>query len=243
MASDLPIYNFLISHPEGNILFDTGMSPSCHSPDYFPWWAPMIKMMSQLHIQPGEGIGDQLRGKGIESGSLKAVVLSHIHHDHSGGLSDVAGAPVYMSEEHWEAFKDPVKATFQGAAPNQWPKDFKPTFLEAKGGPIGPFEKSYPITSDGKVVAVDTPGHMLGHVSLIVFGDEVTYFLTGDATYSLEVLDKEETDGANDNPLGAVETVRKIKKLARERSLVVLPSHDTQTRRYLEEKISLQVYN
>jgi glyoxylase-like metal-dependent hydrolase (beta-lactamase superfamily II) len=237
MPTELPIFTFLISHPEGNILFDTGMSPSCNDPGYFPFWAPGIKIMSQIHIQPNEGIGSQLRAKGVEPSSLKAVVVSHVHHDHSGGLSDLEGAPVFMNKEHWEAFKNPIKSTIQGAAPSHWPKDFKPELLEAKGGPIGPFERSYPITSDGNVVAVDTPGHMPGHVSLVVFGEDATYFLTGDATYNLELLDREEVDGVSDDMLKAAETLRKIKQLARERPLIVLPSHDTKSKERLEGKI------
>lgn len=193
--------------------------------------------MSQIHIQPNEGIGSQLRAKGVEPSSLKAVVVSHVHHDHSGGLSDLEGAPVFMNKEHWEAFKNPIKSTIQGAAPSHWPKDFKPELLEAKGGPIGPFERSYPITSDGNVVAVDTPGHMPGHVSLVVFGEDATYFLTGDATYNLELLDREEVDGVSDDMLKAAETLRKIKQLARERPLIVLPSHDTKSKERLEGKI------
>lgn len=193
--------------------------------------------MSRLSITPAQGIGAQLRDRGIEPDALSAVVLSHLHHDHSGGLADVQGAPVLMSQEHWEAFKSPTAATLQGAAPKHWPRGFTPGFLQATGGPVGPFEKSYPVTGDGRVLAVETPGHMRGHMSLVVFGEGTTYFLTGDATYDLESLDAEVTDGACEDPVRAVETLRKIKQLARERPLVVLPSHDLGATQRLEEKI------
>jgi glyoxylase-like metal-dependent hydrolase (beta-lactamase superfamily II) len=81
------------------------------------------------------------------------------------------------------------------------------------GAGIGPFEQIYPITSDGKVVAVQTPGHVPGHCSLIVFAEDATYFLTGDATYSQEYLDRELTDGVTETPMQAVETVKKIKQV------------------------------
>ncbi|KAF4629537.1 hypothetical protein G7Y89_g8605 [Cudoniella acicularis] len=236
MPSSLPIHTFLITHPEGPILFDTGMSPHCNDAGYFPFWAPTIKMMSQMHIKEDEGIVTLLHEKGVEPKDLKAVIVSHVHHDHSGGLEDLAKAPIFMSKEHWEAFKSPVKATIEGAAPSHWPKNFTPKFLDPSGEAIGPFEKSYPITSDGKIVAVDTPGHVPGHVSLVVFADETTYFLTGDATYDLSCLDKEVTDGVNDDPFTAVNTLKKIKEFARQRPLVVLPSHDNETIQRLEEK-------
>jgi len=178
-------------------------------------------------MQPHEGIGAQLKENGVEVKDLKAVVLSHLHHDHSGGLEDLVGVPVYLSEEHWEVFKHPFHATMEGAVPSQWLKDFSPQFLQPTGLPIGPFEKSCPISGDGKVVAVQTPGHVPGHLSVIVYGEETTWFLTGDATYSQELLDREETDGVNDDPVRVVQSLRLIKELARQTPLVVLAAHDT----------------
>ncbi|RDL41619.1 Metallo-hydrolase [Venustampulla echinocandica] len=241
--SNLPIYSFLITHPEGNILFDTGMSPHCNQSNYFPIWAMGTKMATQMHIEAHEGMASQLKEMGIEPKDLKAVVLSHLHHDHAGGLEDLAEAPIFMSKEHWKAFKGPTYAAIEGCAPNHWPKDFAPKFLVPSGTAIGPFENSYPITSDGKVVAVDTPGHAPGHVSLIVFADDATFFLTGDATYGLELLDKEETDGINDDPLRAVETLRKIKEFTRQQPVIVLPSHDTKTIENLKLKTAFSPSN
>jgi glyoxylase-like metal-dependent hydrolase (beta-lactamase superfamily II) len=151
----------------------------------------------------------------VKPSDFKAVVLSHLHHDHAGGLNDLPGVPVYVSKEHWEAFKHPLHATIEGCVPRHWPKDFSPRMLEPKDQPIGPWSRTYPLTSDGRVVAVDTPGHVPGHVFLIVYGDDATYFLTGDATYGMDLLDQELTDSINDNPKVALESVRKIKEFAR----------------------------
>ncbi|KUJ19046.1 Metallo-hydrolase/oxidoreductase [Mollisia scopiformis] len=246
----IPIHVFLISHPEGYILFDTGMSPNCNDWGYFPLWMPTFRMTAQMLIDNEEGVGEQLRSRGIVIGGeeagvgsgngkkLKAVVVSHLHHDHAGGLNDVVpGAPVFVTKEHWEfENEDRLNALIDGAVPERWPKDWTPNFLEPSGPPIGPWEKRYPITSDGRIVAVDTPGHNPGHVSLIVYGDEATYFLTGDATYSLESLDKEETDGVISTPLIAVESVKKIKEFCRGTKCVVLPSHDRETIKRAKEK-------
>ncbi|KAI9737076.1 MAG: hypothetical protein M1834_000666 [Cirrosporium novae-zelandiae] len=233
----LPIYTFLISHPEGYVLFDAGESSHVNDWGYFPLWMPTFRLMSETHIEDNEGIGTQLRERGLGPEDLKAVVISHLHHDHSGGLPDLVGAPVYVSEEHWGRYKNPIKATIEGAVPSQWPQGFCPKILQPTGGPIGPWEHSYPITSDGKIIAVDTPGHTPGHVSLIVFGDNITYFLTGDASYSKDLLDQEVTDGINDNPLLAIESVKKIKAFARQQPLVLLPSHDERAPGWLAESI------
>ncbi|KAH8660935.1 metallo-beta-lactamase superfamily protein [Tricladium varicosporioides] len=237
MSKPLPIHTFLITHPDGPILFDTGLSPSCTNPNYFPWWAPAIKMMSKLHIMPEEGIASQLKKRGVGGKDLKKVVLSHVHHDHCGGLEELGEVPVWMGKAHWEAFKNPILATLEGSAPSWPPKNFKPHFLEPTGPPIGPFQVSYPITSDGKVVAVDTPGHVKGHISVIVFTDDgLAYFLTGDATYDVESLEKGVTDGVTGEPEVALESLGRIRKFCAEREVVVLPSHDYETVRMLEER-------
>jgi glyoxylase-like metal-dependent hydrolase (beta-lactamase superfamily II) len=240
MPEPVPVYTFLISHPEGRILFDTGMSPNCNDANYFPFWAPAIKLTSEINIKPHDGVVEQLGENGVEPKDLMAVVISHVHYDHSGALADLVEAPIYMSEEHWKAFSRPVHASIEGCAPSHWPKNFTPKFLKASGGPIGPFPRSYPITEDGKVVAVDTPGHVPGHISLIVFAEDATYFLIGDAAYTVDLLDQEETDGVNDDPKRAVETVRMIKEFATERDVVVLPSHDWKSVEMLEGKVAFK---
>lgn len=231
----LPINTYLIEHPEGYILFDSGESPHSMEPGYFPKWMPFFHLAVDINVREDEGIGSKLHEQGIEPKNLKAVVLSHLHHDHGDGISDLKDAPIYVSKEHWDAYKSPVQATIEGAVPNQWPEGFVPKLLEPTGGPIGPFERSYPITSDGKVVAVDTSGHVPGHLGLIVYGDKATYFLAGDATYDQALLDQELTDGVNNNPYLAIESIKKIKELARQQPLVLLPAHDLDAARRLAE--------
>ncbi|KAH9221302.1 putative N-acyl homoserine lactonase [Leptodontidium sp. 2 PMI_412] len=168
---------------------------------------------------------------------IKAVILSHLHSDHAGGLPDVYGKPeIYTSQAHWDAFKSPFYATMEGANPKAWPKGFRPTILKPDGPAIGLWTTSYPITLDGKIVAVDTPGHVPGHVSVIIFDEDIAYFLLGDAAYSLELLDKELVDGVNTDPFVALESQKKIKEFCRGRIVVVLASHEYDSVRRLQTK-------
>ncbi|MGW1621679.1 N-acyl homoserine lactonase family protein [Streptomyces sp. NPDC002172] len=223
----LPINTYLVDHPEGYILFDSGESPHSTEKGYFPWWQPFFHVAVDIRVGADEGIGARLRQRGLDPArDLKAVVLSHLHHDHGDGLPDLVGAPVHITREHWKAFGKPFPATMEGAVPKRWPKGFTPHFLEATGGPVGPWNRSYPLASDGRILAVDTPGHVPGHVCLIVFGDQATYLLGGDSTYDQDLLDAELTDGVNNNPRQAIESLRKIKEFARQHDVVVLPAHD-----------------
>ncbi|KAJ3544231.1 hypothetical protein NM208_g3166 [Fusarium decemcellulare] len=233
----IPIYTFLITHPEGNFLFDLGETPKCVEPGYYPWWQIGHHCVS-MDIKSNQGLGDQLRTLGIEpEADITAVIISHLHSDHAGGLPDVYGkTDIFVSQSHWDAFQKPLFATMEGANPSAWPNGFLPSILQPTGPAIGPWEFSYPITKDGKLLAVDTPGHVPGHVSLIVIDDDVTYFLTGDAAYSLELLDKQMIDGINTDPYVAIESQRKIKEFCSQRPVVVLPSHEYDSMRRLEAK-------
>ncbi|KAK1534878.1 metallo-beta-lactamase superfamily protein [Colletotrichum costaricense] len=233
----LPINTYLIDHPEGPILFDSGESPHSMEPGYFPLWMPFFHLAVDIDVGKDEGIGSRLEQENLTPGDLKAVVLSHLHHDHGDGLPDLVGAPVWITEEHWQAYKTPFYATMEGAVPNQWPASFKPSILQPTGGLNGPWNQSYPITEDGKVVAVDTPGHVPGYLSVIVRADDVSYLLLGDATYDQDLLDQELTDGVNSNPALAVDSLRKIKEFARSENVVLLPAHDPQAAHRLTEKV------
>lgn len=48
--------------------------------------------------------------------------------------------------------------------------------------------RSAPLTRDGSIFAVETPGHMTGHVSIVARSEDLTYVLAGDLTYRQHLL-------------------------------------------------------
>lgn len=223
----LPINTYLIDHPDGPILFDTGESPHAGEPGWLPWWNPFFRRAVDIHVPADEGIGARLSQHGLKPADLQAILVSHLHHDHGDGLGDLANAnPILVTDDHWDFFRKPFRATVEGAVPKHWPADFEPALLHLTGPALGPWERTYPITADGKVVGVPTPGHVPGHLSVVVFADDATYFLGGDITYDQTLLDQEKTDGVNNHPKLAVQQLRKVKEYAREHPIVLLPAHD-----------------
>lgn len=207
----------------GQFFFDTGESPSWNDKEFISSWS-LTKRLIRVNIQPQDRIVSQLQHIGIEPKDLQAIVLGHLHGDHTGGSGKLALAapnvPIYVSREHWEKYaKQPFWASLNGCNPQHWPKSFSPVILDYNDGKIGLWENSHNITADGSVIAVDTSGHVPGHLSLIVKGDnpdgsQTTYFVAGDATYSLDQLNQEHPDGVNGDPERALRTMKRIKRFA-----------------------------
>jgi hypothetical protein len=61
----LPINTYLVEHPEGHILVDSGECPQASHPGYFPKWQPFFLLAVDIHVRPDQGIGARLAARGL----------------------------------------------------------------------------------------------------------------------------------------------------------------------------------
>lgn len=234
----LPIYTYLIEHDDGLILLDSGESARTRS-GWFPWWNPFFRFAVDIHVAPEDEVGSRLRSMGIDPGKdLLALVLSHLHHDHADGLSHFRGANIVVSEENYRASVG-LRGELLGAVPSQWPSWFAPEQVELDGPGVAAFDRSYPLTADGSVFAVPTPGHMPGHVSVVARTTDVSYFLAGDATYDQTLLERRIVDGPSTSVATSLDTLERIAAFARNEPTVLLPSHDPLAELRLQDRVLL----
>lgn len=225
-VENLPIYTYLIEHPEGNFLVDSGDTAENTAKDYLPAWHPFFRHGVVVKVAPGEEVGDQLRAMGLNPAKdLKGVILTHMHHDHAGGLHHFPHTPIIVTRENW-LLANSFKGRIFGCLPQHFPRWLAPVLIDFKDEPCGPFEQSYPLTSDGRIVLVPTPGHMRGHLSVVVRAPDVTYVLAGDATYDQNFLLEELVDGVTYNVELSKSTLRKFKLLGQQEPTLLLPAHD-----------------
>jgi len=167
-SEPLPIFAFLVEHPEGRFLVDTGDTWRNSVPGYLPRWNPFFTKEVVVKVAPHEEIGPQLLARGIDpSRDIDTVILTHFHHDHTGGLDHFPHTRILASKENYD-FSRGLRGKIGGCLPQRWPIWLKPELVTLDGPAIGPFGSSYPVTSDGRIALVPTPGHVNGHVSVLV---------------------------------------------------------------------------
>ena len=234
---DLPILAWLVKHPEGCFVFDTGDSAINSRPGYLPWWNPFFRFEVSVRVRPDEEIGPRLISMGVDpQKDITAVIMTHLHHDHAGGLLHFPRTPIHVVQEGWDYARS-ANGKMMGCLPQRWPPWFKPKLIELDGPPIGPFQVSHPVTSDGRIALVPTPGHVPGHVSVIVRGGDVTYFIAADASYAEANIKAGVVDGITMVPAVARETLAIIDAFASSSPTIVLPSHDRESVARLDKRI------
>lgn len=235
----LPIYVWIIDHPEGIIVVDTGETSRSSDPSYFPRWHPYYRGSLRMNVRPEDEIGPQLRRLGIGQADIKALVLTHFHTDHAGGLHHFRGTETLVSGSDYRLARG-FLGRLLGYLPNRWPQWFSPEPVAFGRESFGPFEQSYKVTQAGDVLIVPTPGHTPGHVSLVVNTGDVSFFLAGDTSYSQRLLLTRTPDGISPRASVTLDTMDRILELANSRPLVYLPTHDPESVERLAEKRTLE---
>jgi glyoxylase-like metal-dependent hydrolase (beta-lactamase superfamily II) len=185
----IPVAFFLIKHPKGNVMFDTGNNDKIITdPTY---WGPNAAMLDP-HLDPDQGTVAQLEKLGVKAGDINYVITGHFHLDHAGNISKFPNATlVYQRDEVINAFWP--KAGYAGP---YIPGDFS-GLRSAAGDPLPSKQKVIELNGDidlfgdGSLEVHRSVGHTPGSEMLIVRLPKTgTVVLTSDACYLMENMEK-----------------------------------------------------
>jgi N-acyl homoserine lactone hydrolase len=214
-SEPLPIHVWAIEHDGKLIVVDTGEVATVKNVPF-----------ARMHVTREDELPNAFAAAGLDLTAADTVVLTHMHGDHMDGGVHVAG-PVLVHDEEFAFSRGASARFFQKVLRQPVPAgvDFRPLSLD--DGPFGAFERSKRLSDDGRIVAVATPGHTPGHISVIAIDDDERHLLiAGDATDTLEQLRARRADAIGPKPAVHVATLDRILAHAREHPTVYLPSHD-----------------
>ncbi|WP_223068423.1 N-acyl homoserine lactonase family protein [Paenibacillus caui] len=234
-AGTIPIHVYLIEHPNGLILFDTGESPKRNEPSYIPWWSPRTV---EFDLKPEDAIDKKLKQLGYRTEDIQHVILSHLHTDHIGGVHLFPHATVYVTKNEWKdahRFGASLLGGYHKAHfdyPNHTYKLLD--FIPMKEAAV--FERGYDIFQDRTLILVPTPGHTRGHQSLLIY-DENPICIAGDAVFSEVHLREGIVDGVSSHPKLAQQTIQKLQLWSKMHNHAhVLGTHDPRPNIIIEER-------
>jgi N-acyl homoserine lactone hydrolase len=169
---ELPVSCFLLRHPQGNVLFDSGCHPSV--PENPERWQGMEKFMTPI-MPPGENVLTALAGIGFSADDVDTVVCSHLHPDHCGCNAFFKRATIMVHAKEIEAARKP-NAVPMGYLASEW--DFgAPDALNGQRDVFG----------DGRIVLIELPGHTPGSIGALLQLERSGVFLLAADTVSLRI--------------------------------------------------------
>ena len=115
----VPIPVFLIEHPKGRALFDTGLHPDCQD-DPAGRLGSRLAGLFRIGFRPGEEVSARLDAIDRDPGEIDLIINSHFHFDHVGGNALIPNATMLVQRREWDAGMDPDSAARRGFNPRDF---------------------------------------------------------------------------------------------------------------------------
>lgn len=235
----VPIPAYLIHHPSGPLLVDTGLHPSVATRPVENL-GRLFANFGRPKLDPGSDLPAQLRDRGIDAKSIRTVVMTHLHFDHSSGMSEFPGATFVLSEDEWVAATTERRPFLQGYRPAHYDYAFDYRTVSYDSELVrsySTFGRTLDLFGDGSVRLASTPGHSAGHQSVICRLRDRDLVIAGDAIYTYAQL-----EGAPEPPRPADRhnwrrSLRELSHFHRQfPQAVILPGHDPEHWKTLEKR-------
>lgn len=217
---EIPVPWFLIKHPAGNVVIDGGNAVEA-AIDKRGHWGAVVDAYDPV-MKVSENCVDQLKSVGVDPHSVRYVLQSHLHLDHTGAIGHFPKAQIvcqraeyeYAFKPHWFSAGAYIRADFDRPG-----LDWK--FLG------GEYTDNYDLFGDGVIRMIFTPGHAPGHQSfLITLPRTGPVLLTIDAAYTVDHWENKALPGLVHSSADAANSVAKLRRIASDTNAMVVTGHD-----------------
>lgn len=201
-----PYLLFLVEHPRGRVVFDTGMHPK---------WKTAGRAR-RIEVGETDDVVSVLARAGVRPEDVEHVVASHLHYDHAGGLQFFPAASVWVQAAELRFAHSP--AVYQRELYDADDFDHGLRWRQLEGG--------HDLFGDGAVTILPTPGHTPGHQSLCVELPSGLHVLAADASYLDAGMRARRLPGVVWNPDAMVASWETLEALERQRGARLIFTHD-----------------
>jgi N-acyl homoserine lactone hydrolase len=167
-GGDLPVFGYLIRDGDEVFLVDTGVGSGS-------------TIVDRMYSPDSVSLVDLLRQEGLRWDQLSGVINSHLHFDHCGNNRLFPGVPIYVQKQEFQAAQEPRYTVsnwviFPGC--------------------------NYQLVDGRRFVTahielVPTPGHTIGHQSVLVHRSSDIDLIVAQASYTAAEFERSRT-GAGD---------------------------------------------
>ena len=227
----LPVCAYLIEHPRGLVLVDTGWCRDISPAGVYDARAAAKVLPAPLAafyrpcLPAGMAVHEQLGRMGISPRDLACVVLTHLDPDHVAGLRHVKDAGrILVSEDeyYWNA-----RTVYRYRQPWSLWMEYPVQRFYDKGSPLGTNRWAYDLFGDESVMLINLPGHTDGLAAVLVRDGKRFALLTSDAAFSPRSWQEQIVPGFGYDPGLQRRALQWIREMAEtEGCAAVLSSHD-----------------
>ena len=200
---DIPAPCFLIRHPEGDLMWESGISRT--------------RTDLEVEVEFGATVEAQLAEVGLTPAEIRFLSVSHGHWDHSGNAGLFAGSTwIVNPDERAAMFDEEARAT-------QAMDDYGA--LEASDAIL--ITDDHDVFGDGSVRIIQSPGHTPGHTALLVhLADAGPILLSGDLWPLAESRVKRRVPPFNTNRAETLASMDRVEELVAATGARVVIQHE-----------------
>jgi N-acyl homoserine lactone hydrolase len=204
---------YLIEHARGTLLWDTGV------PDAVAAQPDGIRG-KLYHVRRKQTLSAQLQRLGVAPDAIEYIAFSHLHFDHAGNANAFTNSTWLIQKPEHEAAFSP-RAEQMGFDTSSYARLKQSKVLQLNG--------DHDIFGDSSVVILSTPGHTIGHQSLMVrLPKSGKILLSGDVWHFRANRQMRGVPGFNFDKQQSLASMDRIEQLLRATQARLIIQHDPQ---------------